>query len=245
MKHSEKEHLKENEVAHALAAASDTFTQNRAQLLGVGGLILALILGVGGYITWQRNKDAAVSGLLADAMVVYEAPVQAPAPPGMEGGTGVPAQAPGTYPTEKAKLEAALPKFLAAADSSPASTPGRLARLNAAAALVALGRFDEAKTHYAQLASGTDIVAKGAALGKAQADLRAGQFDAAVEALKALSTQTGPGMPAEGVLMELARAYKGAGKMDEAMKTLTEIVEKHADSPFASEAKTELDKLKG
>jgi len=243
MKHSEKEHLKENEVAHALVAASETFGQNRTQILAIGGAILALLVAVGGYLTWQRNKDAVVSGLLADAMVVYEAPVQAPAPPGMEGGTGVPAQAPGTYPTEKAKLEAALPKFLAAADSSPASTPGRLARLNAASVLVALGRFDEAKTHYAQLTAGNDIVARGAALGKAQAEIRAGQYDPAIEGLKALSTAT-TGMPVDGVLMELARAYRGAGKIDDARKTLTEIVEKHAESPFATEARAELDKIK-
>ncbi len=149
MKQSEREHLKQNPVADALTAVSGAFDQHRAPFLAIGGTILAVLVGIGGYLTWQRNKDATVSGLLADAMVVYEAPVQAPAPPGMEGGIGVPAQAPGTYPTERAKLEAALPKFLAAAESAPASTPGRLARLNAAAALVALGRFDEATTHYA------------------------------------------------------------------------------------------------
>jgi FimV-like protein len=52
-------------------------------------------------------------------------------------------------------------------------------------------------------------------------------------------------MPADGVLMELARAYRGSGKIDDARRTLNEIVEKHADSPFASEARTELEKLKG
>ena len=244
MKHSEREHLKENEVAHALAAASQSFGQNRSQVLAIGGAVLAVLVALGGYLTWQRNADGEVSGLLAEAMVVYEAPVQAPAPPGMEGGTGVPAQAPGTYPTEKAKLEAALPKFLAAAESSQTSTPGRLARLNAASVLVALGRFDEAKTHYAQLAGGTDIVAKGAALGKAQAEIRAGQFDPAIEGLKTLSTETAAGMPVDGVLMELARAYRDAGKVDDARKTLTEIVEKHAASPFAAEARAELDKTK-
>lgn len=245
MKHAEKEHLKGNEVAEALAAASETFNRNRGQFLAIGGGLLALLVGVGGYLTWQRSQDAAISTLLADAMIVYESPVQPPAPPGQEGGTGVPAQAPGTYPTEKAKLEAALPKFLAAAEAGPSTTPGRLAKLNAAAVLVALGRFDEARTHYEQLASGSDLIARSAALGKAQAQLRAGQFDPAIETLKTLSTQTGAGMPADGVLMELARAYQGAGKTEDARKTLNEIVEKHADSPFAAEARAELDKLKG
>lgn len=245
MKHSEKEHLKENEVAHALSAAGETFGQNRSQILAIVAGVLVLLVAVGGYLTWQRGKDSAVSAMLADAMVVYEAPVQAPAPPGMEGGTGVPAQAPGTYPTDRAKLEAALPKFQAAADSSPGSTPGRLARLNAASILVALGRFDEAKTQYEQLTSGTDIVARGARLGKAQAQMRAGQYDPAIADLKTLSTDANAGVPVDGVLMELARAYRGSGKIDDARKTLTEIVEKHAESPYAAEARAELDRLKG
>lgn len=245
MKHAEKEHLKENELAHALAEANDTFAKNRGQILAIGGGLLALLVAVGGYVSWQRSQDARVSTLLGDAMVVYEAPVQPPAPPGQEGGANVPAQTPGTFPNEKAKLEAALPKFMAAADAAPSSTPSRLARLNAASILVALGKFDEAKTQYEQLASGTDLIARGAAMGKAQAQARAGQYDAAIESLKALSTQTGPGMPTEGVLMELARAYQGAGKKDDAKKTFTEIVEKHAESPFAGEARAELEKLKG
>ena len=240
MKHSEKEHLKENEVANVLAAAN----QNRSQVLAIGGGILVLLIAVGAFVTWQRNKDVAVSGMLAEAMVTYEAPVQAPIP-GDTGSTAAPTQMPGTYPTEKAKLEAALPKFLAAADSSPASMPGRLARLNAAAVLVALGRFDEARTHYDQLASGTDIVASGAAMGKAQAQVRAGQFGPAIESLKTLSAQPTAQLPVDGVLMELARAYRSSGQVDDERTTLTEIVEKHADSPFAAEARAQLDKLKG
>jgi FimV-like protein len=41
--------------------------------------------------------------------------------------------------------------------------------------------------------------------------------------------------------MELARAYRVAGKTDDARKTLTQIVEQHADSPFANEAKQQLE----
>ncbi len=240
MKHSEKEHLKENEIATALAAAG----QNRSRLMAIGAGVLVVLVAIGSFVTWQRNKDSAVSGLLADAMVIYEAPVQAPVP-GDAGSTAAPTQMPGTYPSEKAKLEVALPKFLAAAESSPASTPGRLARLNAASVLVALGRFDEARTHYEQLTTGTDIVASGAALGKAQAQIRAGQFDPAIESLKTLSAQPTGKLPIDGVLMELARAYRSSGKVDDARKTLTEIVEKHAESPFVTEARAELEKLKG
>jgi FimV-like protein len=243
MKHSERERLKENEVASALAVA----VQNRSQVLAVVAGVLVLLVAVGGFVMWQRNKDNAVAAMLADAMVIYEAPVQPPATPPEPGAAPSPAptQMPGTYPSEKAKLEAALPKFLAAAEASPDSTPGRLAKLNAASALVALGRFDEARTHYEQLATGTDLIARGAALGKAQAQIRAGQYDPAIEGLKTLSAQPTGELPVDGVLMELARAYRSSGKVDDARNTLNEIVEKHAEGPFAAEARAELDKLKG
>jgi FimV-like protein len=245
MKHSEREHLKENELAKMLASANQAIGQHRSQYLLIAGAIVAVLVALAGYTAWSRNADSAVSGLLADAMVVYESPVQAPIPPADGGAAAAPTQMPGTYPTERAKLEAALPKFEAAADASPASEPGRLARFNAASILLTLGRFDEARTHYEQLASGTDLVARSAALGRAQAQVRAGQYDPAIESLKALSTQTGSQLPVDGILMELARAYRASGKVEDARKTLTEIVEKHAESPFAAEARTELDKLKG
>ncbi|MGD9904627.1 MAG: tol-pal system YbgF family protein [Vicinamibacterales bacterium] len=245
MKHSEREHLKENEVAKALAAANAALGQHRSLYLAIAGALVVVLVAAAGYTTWRRNADNVVSGLLADAMVVYEAPVQAPMPPAEAGSTAAPTQPPGTYPTERAKLEAALPKFLAAAEASPSSGPGRLARFNAASILVSLGRFDEARAQYDQLAAGSDLVARGAALGRAQAQIRAGQFEPAIESLKALSTQTGGPIPVDGVLMELARAYRDSGKVEDARKTLNEIVEKHAESPFAAEARSELDKLKG
>lgn len=247
MKHEERVHLKENEVAVALKAAGDSIARNRGQFLMIGGGLLAVLAAVAGYVTWQRNKDNAVSALLADAMVIYESPVQAPVAPTETGSgvPGVPTQMPGTYPSEKAKLDAALAKFQAAADAAPASTPGRLARMNVAQVLIGLGRFDEARAQYEQLAAGTDLLAKSAALGKAQAQILAGQFDPAIESLKALSTNAASGLPVDGVLLQLAHAYRGAGNVEDARKTFTEIVEKHAESPLASEARTQLEKLKG
>ena len=47
------------------------------------------------------------------------------------------------------------------------------------------------------------------------------------------------------MLLELARAYRLSGKNEDAKKTLNQIVEQHADSPFVTEAKQELEKLQG
>ena len=70
MKHSEKEHLKENEVATALAVAG----QNRSSLMAIGAAVLVVLVAIGGFVTWQRNQDSAVSGLLADACLLYTSP---------------------------------------------------------------------------------------------------------------------------------------------------------------------------
>jgi hypothetical protein len=186
--------------------------------------------------------------MLAEAMVIEEARVMPPGPPA--GTTNDPTapggQLPGTYPTEKAKLEASLPKFQAAADAYPANEAGVTARYHLAKNLVALGRYDEAVPHYDQvIANGGTLMAKTARLGKAEAQVRAGKYDPAIATLKEFVDSKDPVLPAEALLMELARAYKLAGKTDDARKTFTLVVEQHADTPFADEAKQEIEKLKG
>jgi TolA-binding protein len=182
-------------------------------------------------------------------MVVNDARVTPPAPPPDPSGNASPAapvQPPNSYPTEKAKLEAALPKFTAAADAYPSTEPGLTARFHAASALVGLGRFDEAVAQYDRvIADGSGLLAQMARLGKAEAQLRGSKYDAAIASFKDLSEKTDTGVPKEAMLLELARAYRLAGKNEDARKTLSQIVEQHADSPSASEARSELEKIKG
>jgi TolA-binding protein len=248
MKTSERQHLKDNELALALGQANEWRTRNQKTLTTA---IIALVVVGGaiiGFIAWRNSIDTKARTLLAEAMVVQEArvvPESAPVETPGNASPAAPAQ-PGTYPTEKAKLEAALPKFMAAADAYPDTEPGETARYNAAAILVGLGRFDEAIQQYDRvIADGSGLLQQMARLGKAEAQLRASQFDAAIASFKGLSESTNASVPKEAMLMELARAYRLAGKNDEARKTLTQIVEQPADSPFATEAKTELEKIKG
>ena len=134
---------------------------------------------------------------------------------------------------------------MAAADAYPSSQHGQIARLHAAETLSELGRRDEAITQYDQLAaSGNPMFARAARLGKTSVQIQAGQYDAAIASLKEMSEQKDGSLPSEALLMELARAYKLAGKSEEARKTLNQVVEQHADSPFATEAKAELAKIK-
>ncbi len=247
MKTTERHHLKDNELAMAIGSVQGWVEKNQSTLLAIVAAIVVVGGGIAAYSAWTRGTDAKARTLLAEAMVIEEARVMPPGPPAgtTTDPTLTPGQAPGTYPTQQAKLEAALPKFLAAADAYPSSDSGFTARYHAAANLVALGRFDEAIKQYDQvIAGGTGVIQRMSRLGKAEAQLRAGQYDPAIATLKETSEQANTNLPVDAVLMELARAYRLAGKTEDARKTLTTVVEKHAESPLAADAKTELEKLK-
>jgi tetratricopeptide (TPR) repeat protein len=248
MKTTERHHLKDNELAIALGQAQSWAGSNSSTIAGIVAAIVIVGGGVLGYMAWRNSTDNKARVMLAEAMVIEEARVMPPGPP--PGTTNDPTatggQQPGTYPTEKAKLEAALPKFQAAADAYPSHDAGLTARYHAAKALVTLGRFDDAVKQYDQVIAGSSpLLARSARLGKAEAQLRAAQYDPAITTLKQLVDQKDATLPAEALLMELARAYRLAGNAEEARKTLTQIVEQHADSQYASEARAELEKTKG
>lgn len=248
MKTTERQHLKDNPLALAVGRTQVWVEQNQSTLIGI--VLAAVVIGggVAGYAAWTRSSETQARTRLAEAMVIEEARVMPPGPPAgtSTDPTLVPGQAPGTYPTQQAKLEAALPKFLAVADAYPSSDSGLTARYHAAANLVALGRFDEAVAQYdLVIANGSSLIQRMSRLGKAEAQIRAGQFDPAIATLKETSEQANTNLPIDAVLMELARAYRLAGKTEDARKTLTQVVEKHAESPLAADAKTELEKLKG
>jgi tetratricopeptide (TPR) repeat protein len=245
MRTSQRHHLKQNELALAVGRASGWAGENQRTLTIVAVTLAVVAVVVIGFMTWRNSVDAKARALLAEAMVVQEARVM-PAPAVTDPAAPAPAPQPGTYPTQKAKLEAALPKFLAAADAHPSTDAGQMARYHAAATLVGLGSFDEAVQQYDRVINDSSgLLAEMARLGKAEAQVRAAQYDAAIASFKQLSEQTNDTLPKEALLLALARAYKLAGKNEDARRTLNQIVEQHADSPFANDARTELDKLKG
>src|SRR5215207_8334080 len=106
MKTSERHHLKDNELAIALAQANDWRTKNQKSLTMVIVAVVLVAAAVIGFMAWRNSVDTKARALLAEAMVVHEGRVAPPAPPiaPTNVSPAAPVQAPGTYPTEKAKL---------------------------------------------------------------------------------------------------------------------------------------------
>jgi tetratricopeptide (TPR) repeat protein len=248
MKRTERRHLKENELAHTLATAREFIEPRRKQITTSLVVIVLLVVAVLGITIFRQRTQSRGQDLLAQAMVALNARV-IPATPGQTGDlpAGATFGATGTFATEEAKLNAALPKLKAAADAYPDSTAGITARYHMAGALAALGRYSEAVTEYdsVEKRAGRDsLYGRMARLGKADTQAKSGQLDAAINEWKDMAADAKGDLPQDAILIELARAYAQKGNAAEAKKAFDEIVEKHPDSPYVPEARTELENLK-
>jgi len=249
MKRQERRHLKENELAHGIAAAREYLEPRSGQVKALIGVVVALLVIVLVVLLVRERSNAKSEQLLADALVALNARV---IPTTDAEAADLPASAQlgatGTFSTEEAKLKAALPKLREAADTYPEKPAGIIARYHLAGALAALGQSGEAAKEFASVAarSGDDtFYGRMARLGEAESQTRAGELDAAIASWKQLAARKDENLPPDAILFGLARAYAAKGNTEDAKKTFTELVDQHPQSPYLSEARTELEQLKG
>jgi TolA-binding protein len=244
MKSIERHKLKENEFARTVTHAREVVEQRKRDIGLIVTVVTILLAVVGGYLWWQQRRDSTAAASFASAMAIHEAPVvpiPEPAP-----GSPAPVQQPGTYPTERAKLEAALPKFIEAADRYPSSGPGIAARYQAASILAALGRYAEAEQRYQEVIdrAGNTIYRRTARLGLADVQVAQGKFDSAINIYTEMSRETNSQIPIDSVLMQLGRAYARAGRKEEAAGAFNRIVNEFPESFYSADARRELDLVK-
>jgi len=238
MKRAERQRLKQNDLGHLTRQAQEVFADRKRDV----GWIVAAVLVVGavalGYWVWHQRVQQGAQKLLADAMVIQEARIGPPA--AATGATGL------TFPTERERAQAALTKFKAAADAYPTTDAGLFARYQEASTQVVLGNPAEAAKAYQVVidGAGNRLIGQTARLGLAAAHARGGQFDQAITTYKELAQRKDGGLPVDGILMELGRVYRDAGRAGEAQQTFNRLLEEFPESPFNADAKRELEALK-
>jgi predicted negative regulator of RcsB-dependent stress response len=249
MKRIERQHLKQNELAHSIESARDFVETRQRSIAGALVGVVVLAVAVIGFMVYRSQTQSRGSELLAEAMVAMNARV---VPTGLTGEENLPAGATlgatGTFSTEEAKLKAALPKLKTAADAYPDSSSGITARYHMAGALAALGRHQDAIKEFDEVtkrSGASSLYGRMARLGRADTQAQSGQLDAAIVTWKEMTTGNTDDVPVDAILMELARAYVQKGNTEEARKTFTQIVDQHPNSPYLVEARTELENLKG
>jgi TolA-binding protein len=131
---------------------------------------------------------------------------------------------------------------MAVAEAYPVADAGIMARYRAASALVAIGKPADGIQRYREVVEkGRGVYQVMARLGIADAQLAGGQFDLAIASYKEAAALNSDDAPADGILMQLARAYRLAGKADEAKKTFKRVADEYPQSPYAPVAKRELE----
>ncbi len=254
MKRLERHRLKENEVALSVQRVREEFEHYQSQIIAAVVAVVVILVALGGYTWWRQQRSAKSRAMLDEALAIDRAPVVPPAPPGSPAtptSPATPATAtvppPGSYPTERAKLEAELPKLLAAANGYPSTSAGIVARYRAASTMLALGRSKEAIDQFRQVAdrAGNGIYGDMARLGMANAEAAAGQYDAAINTYKELSVRKDGRLPIDGVLMQLGRTYQMAGKTNDAAQTFERLINEFPESPYAAAARQEQATIKG
>jgi hypothetical protein len=245
VKSTERHKIKENDFAHTVSRTRDMVTERPREIATVAIAVVAIAVVVGGFFLWKSNRDNKATTLLATALTVVEAPVVTPPPPAP--GSAPPVQPPGSFRTERERLEASVPVLQRAADAYPDSDAGITARYRLAAVLAELGRGPEAEQRYQEViqkAGGKSIYRYTARLGLGQAQLAQGKGDAAVTTFRDLSTDTNSNLPVDGVLMQLGRAALVAGKKEDATRAFTRVVDEFPQSLYVTEAKEKVAELK-
>lgn len=239
MKADHRHQLKQNDFALRVAKATEVLATNRDRIIIGTVAIIVLVIAISAYSWWSGRTAAQAEALLAVAMQTYDAPiVPAPTVPGAT-------QQAGTYPTEKARSEAALAAFQNVVDQYPATDAATAARYHHAASLAAIGRYAEAEKGFQATidAAGDSLFGATARMGQAEALIAAGEFDRGIKVLEGLSANRDGMLPLDGVLMQLARGYQKAGKSAEAKTTFKRVVDEFPDSLYVPQARTELAKL--
>jgi len=242
MKTRERHHLKQNDFANSVAQLIATAKERRDRAILIGIIAVVIVAIAGGYSFFTKRKRDEAGAAYAAAMAAADAQiVPAPTVPGMK-------QSPGTYPTLKARQEAALQAFQSVASSFGSTPEGLASKYESAGILVSLNRLAEAEKVYQDTiaaAPANSLYATMARMGLAETLAAEKQYDRAIKEYTDLSGQRDSLIPVDGVLMQLARTYVKAGKPKDARAAFKRVVDEFPDSTYASDARQEMTSISG
>ena len=232
--HIPRKQLKKDEFRETLAHGAEAIRSHERLVV-----LLVLLAGAIGLAVWswylysERQTVKAFAGFDA-AMKVFQAPVGAPAGPGVT-----------TYPDDNRKFTEANQKFSEVASKYSHTRAGVLASYYSALSLEKLQRNDEAKKRLQGLANSSDAeIAAMAKFELAGLDDRMGQSDEAVRLYQELIAKPATLVPKAVTMLALADHYS-AKNPSEAAKLYNQIKADYPDTPMAQEADQALSLLPG
>jgi len=232
--------LKRNELGEAVEASVHFAEEHLKTILWTIGGVFGLALLVWGGVSWQRHRDKAANGQLAEALKVAQAPIVA------TGAKPDDVSSP-TFASVEARLARAKPPFEEVVRDHGSTAAGASARLWLAERAMEAGDKVEARRLWQAY---LDDVSSGVLSAVAQRNLweldrGEGRGSEVLAEIRRDLERGGANLPEDLLLWELAETQVALGAEADADAALRRLVEEHGGSPFAAEARTRLAEGRG
>jgi len=235
MKTKERHELKENDFAKTAATVVGAVQEHRRPVTLVASVAIVLAIAVGIWMFMRTHKANEAGALLGVANAIAQAPIT-PAPT-LPGST----QTPGTYPTDRARSDAAIAAFAKVDETFPGTDAAVAANYHLGTELLAAGRAAEAQAAFHKVStSGAAFYSALSRVGEAEPLMAQKKQDEAIKIYTDLAAQRDGPLPTDGLLMQLARAAQKAGKAQDARAAFKRVVDEFPDSSYAADARQQL-----
>jgi predicted negative regulator of RcsB-dependent stress response len=213
--------LKSDKFAQEVGLTVTFFEEHQKDVFRYGGIGVAVVLLIGGFLIYKRHEHAVRQEELGKAIRIQESPVATVAASGQQ-----------TFPTQDAKDQAAIKAFSDIASKSSGSDEGAIAEYYLGAIHSDQGKLGDAEKNFLDVAThGDKNYASLAKIALAEIYFSDGRFDTGVKTLRDLLDHPTIFVSKEQAAISLARHYTGRNNA-EARKLLAPI--KDGKTPVAS-----------
>jgi len=235
-RHLTRHDMKKDEFVSWLTRATVWVEENtRTVLYALVGVVVVAV-AVAGIFSWQRSRAVQAFTMLAEVQKAARSPIR--------GEPGAAPDAPASSQERAALVVDAADRMLREFGGGDAVD---WARYHRAAALLEIGRKDEAASETERILGRADkgsLLAGLTRLLSGRVEEARGNMQKAADAYAAAAADAGTSFPPEVALFDQARCLQVLGNRQEAINTLQKIVDVYPDSPLVARANQKLQELR-